>query len=133
MTTLPQPRDIVDAFCVAFNAKDAEALGSLFAEDAEFVNVRGLRMHRRDGIIDGHERSFSGPLVGSYIRFDTPDELRVTDDVTILHARCTRDRSQDAPPDTAPAATTMLMFVMRRSPDGWQAIAAANVPELPPA
>jgi uncharacterized protein (TIGR02246 family) len=53
-----QPRDIIDAFADALNAKDAESLGNLFCEDAEFVNVRGARMHGRQGIIEGHAISF---------------------------------------------------------------------------
>jgi ketosteroid isomerase-like protein len=40
-----QPRDLIEAFADALNAKDAESLGRLFSEGAEFVNVRGTCMH----------------------------------------------------------------------------------------
>jgi ketosteroid isomerase-like protein len=36
MTTFGEARENVDAFAAALNAKDAEALGELFSDDAEF-------------------------------------------------------------------------------------------------
>jgi uncharacterized protein (TIGR02246 family) len=126
-------REIVDAFETALNAKDAEALGELFAEDAEFVNIVGMRMRRREGIVAGHAWAFGGPLGGSRISFDQVDELPVTDDVTVLHAHCVRERLPDAPPQTLPAGRSVLVFVTRRNCDGWQAVAATNVTEAPPA
>jgi uncharacterized protein (TIGR02246 family) len=126
-----QPRDIIHAFQDALNAKDAESLGRVFSENAEFVNVRGTRMHGRQGIIDGHEMGFSGPLARSTFEFHSISELPVTVDVTVLHAHSVRDRPPDAPPSTGPRVTTVLQFVIRRGPDGWLAVAAANVPESP--
>ena len=35
VTTFNQPRDVVDAFAEALNAKDVDALGSLFSDDAD--------------------------------------------------------------------------------------------------
>jgi len=127
-----QPRYIIDAFAEALNAKDALSLGKLFSEDAEFVNVRGARMLGRQGIIEGHAISFSGPLAGSTFAFDSISELPVTPDVTVVHAHCVRDRLPDAPPTTAPKLSTVLQLVARRGPKGWLAVAAANVPETPP-
>jgi hypothetical protein len=64
ITAFSGSREIVDAFETALNAKDAEALGELFAEDAEFVNIVGMRMRRREGIVAGHAWAFGGPLGG---------------------------------------------------------------------
>jgi uncharacterized protein (TIGR02246 family) len=122
----------VDAFEAALNAKDAEALGEIFSPDAEFVNIMGMRMRRREGIVAGHAWAFAGPLVGSRIRFDQVDELPVTDDVTVLHGHCVRDRLPDAPSQTLPPGNTVLVFVTRRDADGWHAVAATNVTETPP-
>ncbi len=94
-----QPRDLIEAFADALNAKDAESLGRLFSEGAEFVNVRGTCMHGREGIIEGHALSFSGPLAGSTFQFHSISELPVTAEVTVVHAHCIRDRLPDAPPD----------------------------------
>src|SRR4051812_36161265 len=88
MATFARPPDLVVAFARALNAKDADKLGELFTDDAEFVNIMGMRMRRRQGIVDGHGWAFAGPLRGRRIRFDQVDELRVTDDVTVLIGHC---------------------------------------------
>lgn len=44
---LDRPEDIPAAFVAAWNARDPDALASVFVEDAEFVNVVGLWWHVR--------------------------------------------------------------------------------------
>jgi uncharacterized protein (TIGR02246 family) len=132
MTAFDHPRALVDAFEQALNAKDAGALGELFAEDAEFVNILGMRMRRRGGIVDGHAWAFAGPLRGRQIRFDQVDELAVTDDVTVLHGHCLREKQPGAPAEGLPDGASVLVFVTRRSPEGWQIVAATNVTEAAP-
>jgi uncharacterized protein (TIGR02246 family) len=129
MTAATHPRQLVDAFAAALNAADAEALGALFSEDAEFVNILGMRMHRRDGIVTGHTWALAGPLRGRHVRLDEVDELAVTDDVTVLHGHCVRERRPDAPVEGLPDGTSVLAFVTRRGADGWQIVAATNVTE----
>jgi uncharacterized protein (TIGR02246 family) len=92
MTGFSEPADIIDAFAAALNAKDAERLGDLFSEDAQFVNVRGVLMHGRHGIVQGHKVSFAGPLAGSVFQFDSVDQSLITPDVAVLQAHCLRDR-----------------------------------------
>jgi uncharacterized protein (TIGR02246 family) len=131
MAALPQPRDLVDAYIDALNAGDAERLGSLFTEDAEFVNIMGMRMRRRQGIVDGHAWALAGPLRGRQSQFDAVDEMAVTDDVTVLHGHGIRQRRPDAPAEGLPDGTFVLVFVTRRGPEGWQIVAATNVTEAP--
>jgi uncharacterized protein (TIGR02246 family) len=132
MTGFNQPREIVDAFAETLNAQNPEALGALFIEDAEFVNILGMRMRRREGIVAGHAWAFAGPLRGRHIRFDQVDELRVTNDVAVLHGHCVRERLPDAPAEGLPDGRSVLVFVTRRDPEGWRAVAATNVTEAPP-
>jgi uncharacterized protein (TIGR02246 family) len=132
MTALAQPRQLVDAFASALNAKNADELGQLFTEDAEFVNVLGMRMRRRTGIVDGHAWAFAGPLRGRQIRFDQVDELQITDDVVVLHGHNIRKREPDGPVEGLPDGSSVLVFVTRRGPQGWQIVAATNVTEAAP-
>ena len=125
------PQGLVDAFATALNSADAEALGALFSEDAEFVNILGMRMHRREGIVDGHAWALAGPLRGRQVRFDSVDELAVTDDVVVLHGHCVRQRRPDAPVEGLPDGTSVLAFVTRRAAGGWEIVAATNVTEAP--
>lgn len=96
------------------------------------MNIMGMRMQRREGIVAGHRWAFDGPLRGSRISFDQVDELQVTDGVTVVHGHCVRERLPDAPPKTLPAGRSVLVFVTRRDSDGWRAVAATNVTEAPP-
>jgi uncharacterized protein (TIGR02246 family) len=130
--TFEKADQIVEAFADALNVKDASALGELFSEDAEFVNILGMRMQGREGIVTGHARAFAGPLQGRVIEFDAVDELQVTDDVTVVYGHCVRRRLPDAPVEGLPDGTSVLVFVLRRGADGWQAVAASNVTEAPP-
>ena len=132
MTALAQPRQLVDAFASALNAKNADELGQLFTEDAEFVNILGMRMRRRAGIVDGHAWAFGGPLRGRRIRFDQVDELQITDDVVVLHGHTIRTREPDAPVEGLPDGRSVLVFVTRRGPQGWEIVAATNVTEAAP-
>lgn len=129
MTAEEKPLDLVNAFAKALNAKDPEALGRLFAEDAEFVNILGMRMRGREGIVAGHAWAFNGPLRGRRIRFDQVDELAVTDDVTILHGHCLRELEPDAPANGLPAGASVLVFVARHATGTWELVAATNVTE----
>jgi len=70
-------------------------------------------MQRREGIVEGHAWAFAGPLRGRSVRFDQVDELEVTDDVTVLHGHCIRERQPDAPVEGLPDGTSVLVFVAR--------------------
>ena len=131
MKTFEKADQIVEAFADALNSKDADALGELFSDDAEFVNILGMRMHGREGIVTGHAWAFAGPLQGRVIEFDAVDELQVTDDVSILHGHCVRRRLPEAPVEGLPDGASVLVFVLRRGSAGWQAVAATNVTEVP--
>ena len=130
--TFTEPRQLLDAFAQTLNVKNAQGLGDLFTEDGEYVNIFGMRMRGRRGIADGHAWAFSGPLRGRRIRFDQVDELKVTDDVTVLHGHALREREPGAPEAGLPDGATIIVFVTRRGPHGWQIVAATNVAEAPP-
>jgi uncharacterized protein (TIGR02246 family) len=98
MAAFNRPEQLTDAFAENLNAKDAAALGELFIEDAEFVNIMGMRMRGRQGIVDGHAWAFNGPLRGRRVRFDQVDALAVTDEVTVLHVHCILSASRTLPP-----------------------------------
>ncbi|MFJ4963808.1 SnoaL-like domain protein [Streptomyces sp. ADI96-02] len=41
---------------------DAEAFGAVFAEDVDFVTVRGEELRGREAVVAGHARLFAGPF-----------------------------------------------------------------------
>jgi uncharacterized protein (TIGR02246 family) len=65
--TVATPEALAAAFSGALNDGDADALGALFTKDALFVNIAGMRIPGRNGIIDGHRWALAGPLKGSTV------------------------------------------------------------------
>lgn len=122
------PEALAAAFSGALNDGDAEALGALFAEDAVFVNIAGMRMLGRDGITDGHRWALAGPLKGSTVTVEDLAVVPVRDDLAVLHATSVRTPRPDAPAGGLPPGRTVLVFTMVRAEGGWLAAAATNTP-----
>jgi uncharacterized protein (TIGR02246 family) len=122
------PEALAAAFTGALNDGDAEALGALFTEDALFINIAGMRMAGRAGIVDGHRWALAGPLKGSTVTVEDLAVITVRDDLAILHATSVRTPRPDAPAGGLPPGRTVLVFTLVRADGGWLAAAAANTP-----
>jgi uncharacterized protein (TIGR02246 family) len=122
------PEALAAAFSGALNDGDADALGALFTKDALFVNIAGMRMPGRDGIIDGHRWALAGPLKGSTVTMEDLAVIPVQDDLVILHATSVRAPRRDAPAGGLPPGRTVLVFTLVRAEGGWLAAAATNTP-----
>jgi uncharacterized protein (TIGR02246 family) len=122
------PEALAAAFSGALNDGDADALGALFTKDALFVNIAGMRMAGRDGIIVGHRWALAGPLKGSTVTVEDLAVIPVRDDLAILHATSVRTPRPDAPAGGLPPGRTVLVFTLVRAEGGWLAAAAANTP-----
>jgi uncharacterized protein (TIGR02246 family) len=120
-------QDLAQQLVVAFNAKDAEAFGALFADDAEFVNIFGARMHGRDGIVEGHRQVFGTALNGSTLTLEGLDTMALGPDAAVAHATWRRDRDADATAATLPPGRGVFTLVGQRTGDGWKLAAATNV------
>ena len=126
--TVETPEALAAAFCGALNHGDAEAVGALFTKDALFVNIAGMRMGGRDGIVEGHRWALAGPLKGSTVTVEDLAVILVRDDLAILHATCARTPRPDAPAGGLPPGRTVLVFTLVSADDGWLAAAATNTP-----
>jgi uncharacterized protein (TIGR02246 family) len=125
------PEDIPGLFVRAWNARDADALASLFDEDAEFVNVTGLRWHDREAIrkayADDLERMVNRSTLATV---DTKVKL-LSPDVAVVHTRMTRsDEAAGAAVPPEPRAT-IVSFVVHRMGDRWLCASAHNTDVLP--
>jgi len=122
------PEALAAAFSGALNDGDADALGALFTKDALFVNIAGMRMPGRDGIIDGHRWALAGPLKGSTVTVEDLAVIPVRKDLAILHATSVRTPRAGAPAGGLPPGRTVLVFTLVRADGGWLAAAATNTP-----
>lgn len=85
--TLPrEPEAFPAAFRDAWMARDGEAIGRLFAPDADFVNVVGIWWEERAAIAKAHGRA-----LGSFFAETTlilgRSKVRVMGEVAVVHQR----------------------------------------------
>jgi uncharacterized protein (TIGR02246 family) len=126
-TATASPADIPLQFARAWNDRDADALASLFDEDAEFVNVSGLRWHDRESIRKAYASRLKGVLNKSTLAVGETKVKLLTPDVAVVHARMIESGGEPAgtvnPPGTG---TTIASFVVHRVKDRWLCAAVHN-------
>jgi uncharacterized protein (TIGR02246 family) len=114
------PADVPALFARAWNARDADALASLFDEDAEFVHGSGLIWHNRESIRTAHASRLKGTAAVSTL---APGETKVkllAPEVAVVHARMTHSNGEPAGAATSGAPhTTFVSFVVHRAGDRW--------------
>jgi uncharacterized protein (TIGR02246 family) len=65
--------DVAVALERAWNAGDGAEFAARFAEDADFVNIRGEHYRTRDVIARGHQAIFDSICKGSVVRYQPAD------------------------------------------------------------
>ena len=127
-----RPEEIPTLFANAWNKRDADALSSLFDENAEFVNVAGLWWHDRASIKKAHayglERIFNESMLAG-------DEIRIkhlSDDIAIVHARMTLTGQKPIGHINQPGPrTNIISFVVHRTGDRWLCASAHDTDVVP--
>jgi uncharacterized protein (TIGR02246 family) len=108
------PEDVPGMFVRAWNARNLDALCSLFDGDAVFVNRTGLSWHGRESIRKGHaEIADSSKLTAG----ETKVKLLLPE-VAVVHSQMTVAGE--------PARTTVVSFVVHRVGERWLCASAHN-------
>ena len=126
------PDEIPALFARAWNERDANALASLFDEDAEFVNPTGLSWHNRESIRKGHADGQKRLVNGSLLAIDETKVKLLSPGIAVVHARMTL--SGQAPVDAVSPPgprTTIVSFVVHRIVDRWQCASAHHTDVIP--
>ena len=124
------PGAIPEAFREAWMARDAARLAALFAEDADFVNVTGIRWRTRADIEKAHAYALGSFFSETDLRIGRVDVRRLGD-IAIVHARMILT-GQKAPDGTeAGTRRTQIVFVAERRGTGWTCLAAQNTEVVP--
>lgn len=149
-----QPQDhlavsrIVNEYGDAWNKRDMNALGELFAPDADFVNVAGQRWKGREALQKNHAymhgtigaedrsgvtglRERHGAFRESTWEFTNIDVILPTTNVAIAYAtwRLTGHTVSGVTGTTDPR-TGIMIFVLIRSGDLWKIAASQNTETL---
>ena len=127
------PADVVDLFIDAWNAHDMSALGDLFADDADFIDVFGNWFKGRaafEQVLAERHRS-----VFQESRFTRKDVAvrRMSPGLAIVHAviELAGATSLNGQP-LAPALGVMSYLIERQGPDRWRILAFQNTAVMPP-
>jgi uncharacterized protein (TIGR02246 family) len=115
--------ELVKGLEEAWNAADGAAFARAFAEDADFVNIRGDHMKTREVIAKGHQGIFDSIYKGSNVRYQLTGVRPIAPSVLLAHVKTTLN----AP--TGPLAGThhsLFTFVMVQDKDDWRIAAFHN-------
>lgn len=128
--SLGTPEAIVEAFRAAWMARDGTAIGALFAEDADFVNVVGIWWEKRDAISNAHSYALESFFAKTKLVIGRV-KVRDLGDVAVVHARAILTGQITPNGTTAGPRTTILSFVMVRQTEGWLCVSAQNTDIVP--
>lgn len=78
---------IAAALTDAWNSYDGDAFAQQFTEDADFVNIFGMRGIGREAIARNHQMIFDGVYRGSVNRFTVTKVRPIGDDALVAHIK----------------------------------------------
>ena len=110
----------------------AEAIASLFAEDAEFVNVTGLWWHKRKSILKAHRYGLDTIFQDATATIKRRKIKWLNNDIAVVHAKMELS-GQTAVGDIQNPGNrqNIFSFVMQNTPQGWICVSAHNTDILP--
>jgi uncharacterized protein (TIGR02246 family) len=126
------PEDIPAWFARAWNARDPDALASLFDEDADFVDVTGVCWHDRESIRKAHADGLERIFNTSTLATEATKVKRLSPDIAVVHARMTLSGEAPVGGVTQPGPrTTIVSFVVHRIGDRWLCASVHHTDVIP--
>jgi uncharacterized protein (TIGR02246 family) len=127
-----RPQALVDRFVRAWNAHDANALGELFTEEADFVNAEGQWSKGRAWIRAQLERAHATRFKGTTL-VETNTTLRMArENVAVLHFQWELSGELDAAGKRSPTRHGIMQIVAVQEVRGWRILSAQDTKVPPP-
>ncbi|MFC6280565.1 SgcJ/EcaC family oxidoreductase [Polaromonas aquatica] len=123
---MKKPEDAPSAFQAAWNAHDMAALGSLFDENATFVNRFGHYVRGIDAIVALHAPIHETIYSDSTLENELIDVSHMAEGVAVIHfwSRLTAGAAHPAGPHEV---DTLILAVLTRQNETWRIRALENV------
>jgi len=120
LRTLPQ------AYCDAWNRRDAHAVAAIMADDVDFVTVGTVYLHGRTDWETYHARLLDGRFKDSIVAPLQTTVRLIRPDIGIIHWswKITGDENPDGTP--RPPRHGLLTMVAEKRDGTWQVIVAQN-------
>jgi uncharacterized protein (TIGR02246 family) len=126
------PEALTSGFARAWNAHDMKALASLFAEDADFVNVAGMWWKGRSEIQAKHEETHATRFKTTSLAVTSTAVRLPRPDIAVIHTSWELTGELDREGQPAPPRRGVMQMVAAKQADGWRIIAAQNTNAMPP-
>ncbi len=84
---LAEPTDLIREYALAWDAKDADAIGDLFVADADFVNVVGLWWTGRHSIVKAQRFGFRHAFADAKLTISKVSQRFLGDDAAVVMAQ----------------------------------------------
>ncbi len=107
----------------AWNSGDGAHFGELFADDADFVDIRGTRHRGKGAIAGGHQAILDTIYRGSTVRYGVVDQAVLAEGCLLGTVEATLD-VPDGP--LAGVNRSTITAVMTRTDAGWKIRAFHN-------
>jgi uncharacterized protein (TIGR02246 family) len=125
-------RAVVSGFEAAWNRHDMDAFGKLFATDADFVNVRGIRWVGREQIRNAHAAVHATIFKASTLKIEDTSVRFLTPDVATARSVCTLSGQSTPDGQVVPTRTTILTNVLVRTDGQWLIVLTQNTDVIKP-
>jgi uncharacterized protein (TIGR02246 family) len=120
-------RKVLADYDVAWNTHDMKAMGALFREDAEFINVVGMHWRGRPAIVAAHEAFHKIMFKDVGIKTDAIALRPLGGDVAIAVVTYTMDASTTPNGQVIPKHQNKLSFVFTKTAGDWKIAHGQNV------
>jgi uncharacterized protein (TIGR02246 family) len=127
-------RIVMDTFMDAWNHHDAKAFAAVFAEDADFTNVRGVGASGRAKIEQFHAPLFATIFSKSHQEYTDIKTRFIRPDVAAVDVHWKMTGVVDAQGNPRPDRDGLLNFVMTKNAGHWEIEVMHNldISTLPP-
>jgi uncharacterized protein (TIGR02246 family) len=125
-------RSVMDRFMEAWNRHDVHAFAAVFAEDADFTNVRGQGASGRAKIEEFHARPFATVFKDSHQKYTDIKIRYLRPGIAAVDAPWEMTGATDAQGNPRPPRQGLLNFVMMKNAGQWQVVVMHNMDLTPP-
>ena len=123
-------QNVLNDFAAAWNAHNVSRFSTLFAEDADFTNVKGVSRHGRTAFEEFHEPFFKTIWANSTLNITKKKVRLIKQDVAAVEAWWDLNGLRKPDGSHAPPRTGLLIFIMTKSNNDWIITVMHNM-ELP--
>jgi uncharacterized protein (TIGR02246 family) len=111
-----------------WNAHDMEAMGRLFTEDAEFINVVGMHWRGRDEIMAAHAAFHKTSFKNHRLKTDSIETRSLGGGHAIAVVTTTNDSFTTPSGEVVPKRQNRQTYVLTKGSEGWKIAHGHNVP-----